>query len=190
VALERCPSGHLYDPAKHTSCPYCGVADLDFGKTHPKRPAPDYSGEEPEEMRTRPKDQAPRGGADPGATQGFYRRKLGLDPVVGWLVCIEGNDRGRDFRIRSENNFVGRSEQMDICIPGDEGISRENHAIITFDPKHNSFTLSPGNARGIVYLNGEAVHSPADLGPYFEIQMGSTRLMFVPFCGDRFQWEE
>jgi len=190
VALERCPSGHLFDPAKHTSCPYCGVADLDFQKTHPKRPVTSNGGDEPEEMRTRPKDQAPPAGADPGATQGIFRRKLGLDPVVGWLVCIEGTNRGRDYRIRSENNFVGRSEKMDISITGDEGISRENHAIITFDPKDSSFTLSPGNARGIVYLNGGAVHSSTSLSPHDEIQIGNTRLRFVPFCGsDGFQWE-
>ena len=27
--LTRCENGHLYDPARHTSCPYCSVPDLD-----------------------------------------------------------------------------------------------------------------------------------------------------------------
>lgn len=198
MALERCPNGHLYDPAKHSGgCPYCGLADvgLDFSKTHPKRPASEYGADEPEELRTRARDQPAPGGADPGATQAYYRRELNLDPVVGWLVCIEGNNKGRDYRIRSENNFVGRSEKMDICIEGDDGISRENHAVITFDPLNSSFKLSPGNARGIVYREEQidrterAVHSPVDLNPYDKIRLGRTRLLFVPFCTpDGFNW--
>ncbi len=51
----------------------------------------------------------------------------GIDAVVGWLVCVHGRNRGRDYRIRSENNTVGRSENMDICISGDDLISRERH---------------------------------------------------------------
>jgi len=189
MALERCPSGHLYDPAKHTACPYCGVSELDlFSKTSPRRPVPEPHVDEPEVMRTRPKGEKSIGGTDPGATQPFFRNKMGLDPVVGWLVCVDGRDRGRDYRIRGENNFIGRSETMSICIGGDDGISRENHAVITFDPKTSLFKLSPGDARGMVYLNGEAVYSPVDLSAHDQIQLGNSQFRFIPLCGDRFQW--
>lgn len=191
MALERCPNGHLYDPAKHSSgCPYCGVADMDFSKTHPKRPPSESGGEEREEFQTRPRDMPQSGSSDPGATRAYYQPRLGSDPVVGWLVCIEGNNRGRDYRIRAENNFLGRSEKMDICIEGDDRISRENHAVITFDPRNASFKLSPGSARGMVYLGEEAVYSPVDLKPYDKILVGSTRLCFIPFCTPSgFSWD-
>ena len=26
--LRRCENGHFYDPAKHTMCPHCGIADM------------------------------------------------------------------------------------------------------------------------------------------------------------------
>jgi len=164
------------------------VADLDFGgKTHPRRPATEAVSDEPEELRTRPKEEIPRAGGDPAATQGIYRKKMGIDPVVGWLVCVEGEDRGRDFPLRSENNFVGRSEKMDICITGDECISRENYAVITFDPLTNGFYLRPGEVRKLVFRNGHAVFEAEQLQPYDEILLGKTRLRFVPLCGDRFK---
>ena len=37
-----------------------------------------------------------------------------FDPVVGWLVCIEGATKGNDYRIHSQNNYIGRSARMDI----------------------------------------------------------------------------
>ncbi len=121
-------------------------------------------------------------------TQGIFRKKLGLDPVVGWLVCVDGSERGRDYPIRGENNFIGRSEKMDICIGGDDGISRENHAVISFDLRTSLFKLSRGDARGMVYLNGEAVYSPVDLSAHDQIQLGNSQFRFIPLCGDQFQW--
>jgi len=107
---------------------------------------------------------------------------------VGWLVCVEGADKGRDYRIRSEKNFIGRSEKMDIQISGDETISRENHAVVSFNPKNNAFKIHPGDGRGIVYLNGDDVDTPQELKPFDTVELGQTKLMFMPFCGERFQW--
>lgn len=124
-----------------------------------------------------------------GQTVGLNFKKLGIDPVVGWLVCTEGADKGRDYRIRSENNFLGRGENMHIVIQGDSTISRERHAVLSYDPKTNSFTLLPGSGRGIVHLNGEPLYQHRELSPYDEIELGNTKLMFVPFCGPKWQWK-
>jgi hypothetical protein len=126
---------------------------------------------------------------DEGLTVGYYRKTIGLDPVVGWLVCIEGSDRGRDYRLHSEKNFAGRSEKMDICIRGDDAISRENHAVISFNPRNNTFKLQPGDGRGLVYLNGDDIDASTILKPYDLIELGQTKMLFLPFCGERFQWE-
>jgi hypothetical protein len=124
-----------------------------------------------------------------GKTIGYYHQKIGIDPVVGWLVCTEGGDRGRDYRLHSEKNFIGRSENMDVCIRGDETISRENHAIISFNPKNNTFKLQPGDGRGLVYLNEEDIDVPTQIKAYDVIEVGQTKLIFVPFCGENFKWE-
>ncbi len=218
MALKRCENGHYFDPAKHTSCPSCGVQNINFEPTRKK-----------EDLRA---DAGVGGGgaagagaggaggaagagamvgsgggagggsgargaadagraraADEGKTVSLIHKKAGIDPVVGWFVCVEGVDRGRDFRIRSEKNFVGRSESMDVCIPGDETVSRENHAIVSFNPKNRQFKLHPGDSRGLVYLNGEEVDSPAPLKAGDHVELGQTKLLFVPLCGESFSWE-
>ena len=184
--LTRCNNGHYYDAQKHHACPFCGVQnlELDIQKTMAKRPS--TSGGEP--AVTRPVGGAPA--QDAGKTVGIFKRKLGMDPVVGWLVAVKGPDKGRDFRITSEKNFIGRSEAMDISIGGDESISRENHAVVSYNPKNNTFRLFPGDSKRLVYLNDEEVISSEVLSSYDTIELGETTLLFVPFCGENYQWKK
>lgn len=123
-----------------------------------------------------------------GATKRVAPKEMGVDPVVGWLVCIEGKDKGRDFRLHTERNFLGRSANQDICIPGDDTISREKHAILSFDPKKNEFWIQPGESSGLLYLNGDAVYVPAKLKDRDVIEIGQTRLAFLAFVNESFQW--
>jgi hypothetical protein len=192
VNMKRCPSGHHYDPSKHSSCPYCGVAAIDITATKPAGGAgrfPQTEGEVTLPAGGLPPGEQEGKERDEGVTVGYYRKVIGIDPVVGWLVCTDGPDRGRDYRLHSEKNFVGRSEKMDVCIRGDDAISRENHAVISFNPRNNSFKLQPGEGRGLVYLNGDDIDVPVALKPYDLIELGQTKLMFMPFCGEKFQWE-
>ena len=110
------------------------------------------------------------------------------DPVVGWLVCLEGPDRGRDFRLHTEKNFLGRSPLMDVCIPGDDTVSREKHGVIIFDPKKQVFWALPGDSSGLVYVNGEIVHSPVQMKRDDVLEVGQTKLVLIPFCGDQYSW--
>ncbi|MFN8057893.1 MAG: FHA domain-containing protein [Vicinamibacterales bacterium] len=181
MALKRCENGHYFDPGKHSSCPSCGVQNIDFSPTRPKA-----EGAPPPRPLPPPVPRA----ADEGKTVPLVRKKAGIDPVVGWMVCVAGADRGRDFRIRSEKNFIGRSETMDICVGGDETISRENHAIVSFNPKNGQFKLHPGESRGLVYLNGEEVDGPKPLAEGDKVELGQTTLMFVPLCDDTFSWDQ
>ena len=182
---KRCEQGHFYDPGKYMSCPYCGVRGLDLDETTPHRAA--VEGVAVEDTHRR--GQVVRFNRDDDETVGVLNRALGMNPVVGWLVCVGGKNRGRDYRIRAENNFIGRSQKMHICIENDEMVSRDKHAVISYNPKKNSFKLSPGESSSLVYLNGEDLDSPAELKPYDVIQLGETRLIFVPFCGDSFRWD-
>ena len=130
-----------------------------------------------------------------GGSQGTTRRIVeeqpaatGFDPVVGWLVCVEGPDRGRDFRLRTAKNFIGRAPSMDICLAGDDTISREKHAVVAFEPEERKFWLLPGDSQGLVYLNKKVVHTPIELSTDDVVKVGQTQLIFVPFCGERHQW--
>ena len=186
MSMKRCDNGHYFDSSKYSTCPSCGIQDLDIHATvihHVSQPAAASS-----EGQTVRQNQAPPSSSEAGVTVGVFRKKIGIDPVVGWLVCIEGADKGKDFRVRSERNTIGRGANMDVCISGDDGISREKHAFISYNPRKNSFLLLPGESRGIVYLNDDEVAAPMPLKAFDLIELGQTKLLFVPFCGDRFEW--
>ncbi|MFZ1889208.1 MAG: FHA domain-containing protein [Candidatus Binataceae bacterium] len=180
--MTRCSHGHFYDATKNSSCPYCGVnIDPVEGKTRrvPQTPPP---------AAARPAASAPI--AEPGATRAVYREAAtGVSPVVGWLVCVAGPDRGRDYRIHAEKNFIGRSPSMDIAIAGDESVSREKHAAVAFDPKKAQFWLLPGEASGLLYLNDQLVNTPSALKARDVLELGNTKLMFWPLCDEKFRWE-
>ena len=116
--------------------------------------------------------------------------ELSIDPVVGWLVCLTGSQKGRDFKIHSDNNYIGSSEKMDICILGDEAISRENHATIAYDSKYRKFYFAPGDGRGIVRINDKAVLMTTELKANDKVEIGNTELLFIPMCGENFDWME
>lgn len=183
---KLCQRGHYYDPSQYLSCPHCGTG-VEIKPTTPKSPGVGITDTLPP---TGSQGKPAPLGAELGRTIGVIRKKLGIDPVVGWLVCIEGADRGRDYRIHSERNPIGRSPTMDICINGDDTISRDSHAVVSFDPRRGKFRLHAGEGRGLVYLNEDPVDGSMELKPYDVIELGQTKLMFIPFCGERFQWTQ
>lgn len=183
MKLIRCERGHYYDAQQHSRCPSCGVPGLNIADDLPQAVQ-----EESDAMLTQVRGQSGPV-ADVGVTVAMVRKKIGIDPVVGWLVCVQGPEKGRDYRVRSERNGIGRGSDMAICINGDEAISRENHAFISFNPRKASFRIAPGDGRGMTYLNGEEVDVPMPLQAYDRIELGQTQLLFVPLCSDKFNWE-
>ena len=118
------------------------------------------------------------------------QQKMGLEPVVGWLVCIEGKDKGKDYKLWGRINTVGRSEKMDVCIKGDPSISKEDHARVGYDPKNNRFRVIPASSTNNIYLNDDVIDIPTRLNPYDVLEFGETKLVFIPLCSSRFNWED
>lgn len=116
--------------------------------------------------------------------------QVGFNPVVGWLVCVDGPDKGSDFRIHSQYNYIGRAMSMDICIRGDSHISNERAAIIAYDDQERIFSFGPGSGHNLVRVNGKMIINAVTLNPYDELTVGVTKLLFVPLCGERFDWNE
>ena len=88
---------------------------------------------------------------------------------------------------RANAALVDAQERLSLDF-GDEQISRENHATITFDGRHRRFYILPGQGRNLVYVNEQPVMSPQELTGGEEILLGQTKLRFVPFCGKSFDW--
>lgn len=203
MPVVQCPQGHFYDTEKNSSCPWCGVQSLDSDVTVrcasvwggaedktvaiPKAKFPDQRQEQGETVALRPHEV---GASSPdGATVAVIKKKLGIDPVAGWLVCVRGPEKGRDYRIHTEKNYLGRSDTMDIAIKGDDSISRVNHAVITYDPKKKAFRILKNEGRGLVYVNGEEIEGPVELHSYDAVEMGESLFVFIAFCSDKFDWD-
>ena len=128
-------------------------------------------------------------------TIGYYNAaepdlfEQGIEPVVGWLVVISGKMKGASINIYTGRSFIGRGDENDIVIKGDMSISRQKHAVIVFEPKAQEFLLQPGSSRELFYLNGTVVLDTVKLKAYDRIEMGQTELVFMPFCGQKFKWD-
>jgi hypothetical protein len=110
-------------------------------------------------------------------------------PVVGWLVCIEGPDKGRSYELYLKTNTIGRSYMRDVYLKNDMTISRYQ-AKIAYDERHNLFALLPAENTNPIYLNDEPVYSPGKIQAYDCIEFGKSKYVFVPLCSSRFNWKD
>ncbi len=112
-----------------------------------------------------------------------------IEPVVGWLVCIKGAEAGSSYTLKTGANRVGRLETVnDVVLAGDERVSRSEHIVITFEPKHCKFYIQLGTGRSLAYLNGALLCDSAELNERDRIELGGSTLVFVPLCGSSFDW--
>lgn len=123
-------------------------------------------------------------------TVGYYSQVLGIEPVVGWLVCIKGAYRGQSFKLKSGRNFIGRASNMDIVLAADQSVSRLRHAAVIYDPRSRSFIVAAGDARELCYLNGTLVVTSNLLKIHDVLSCGNTDLMLIPLCDEHFSWED
>lgn len=133
---------------------------------------------------------------DDDKTQSFYSvkrvgKEFSLEPAVGWLVCLKGKNIGRDYRLCTGKNYIGRSESMDVALKGEPTVSRDKHAILLFEPKQSIFLVQPGESKELAYLNDELILQPQVLKNGDIITVGEVDLLFVPLCSkDGFQWRQ
>lgn len=113
-----------------------------------------------------------------------------FDPVVGWMVCVDGPNRGKDYRLHAGNNRVGRNPKNDIYLQGDLTVSGEDNCIIGYDNRSKRFFFAAGTGKNMVYVNNEVVFNHVELHAYDVVTVGNTNLMFVPFCGEQFSWNQ
>ena len=124
-------------------------------------------------------------------TQYIHSGDIDADPVAGWLVVVNGPGRGGFRPIFVGVNSVGRDASQRISLNfGDEMISREEHAFIAYDDEARRFYLQHGGKANLVRLRKSPVLSPTELEPYDLVRIGKTTLLFIPFCGSEFAWND
>lgn len=195
MATVNCGRGHIYDSSQYKACPYCekGGTVIDFNSApssggYGGTVAPEYGMDQngrtpggtvaPDHLRK--KDQPNKTVMAGGGNGGRY-------PTVGWLVCVKGAEKGKDYRLVAKNNKIGRDPASDVYIEKDPTISGK-HAKLAYDERHNSFELIPSENTNILYLNDNPVYIPVTLSAYDCIEMGNSKFIFVPFCSEKFSW--
>lgn len=210
--LVRCEKGvHFYDKDKFDSCPFC-MADNDAGVTMTYR-EPDTTGDDldsPTVAGSAVTVPASSGNMslndaiksvtetesyeddddDMGKTISYYNTTMGIEPVVGWLIAINGPEFGKSYEIKSGRNFIGRSKDMDISLQGDDTISRNKHAIVVYEPKSRMFIAQPGESRELFYVNDKVVLNNEQIKKNDVLLLGKTKLMLIPCCDEQFCWED
>lgn len=183
ASMIMCQNGHYYDEKKYTSCPYCKQENRDLDTTVPLN-------QESVSLAGIVKAARKTVFADEDATISLSMTQKGTEPVVGWLVCIQGEEFGKSYSLKSNKNFIGRSDSSDIIIKGDNSVSREKHAVIIYEPHEKIFIAQPGESRELYYLNNKVVLNNETVQAYDILSIGKTKLLFIPLCGERFCWEE
>ena len=153
MPLGICENRHRYNKDKHgDTCPICGVVARKYK----------------EEGKTREEIEA------------MYRLPEGRH-VCGWLVCIEGVNKGRSYGIYPGKNFIGSGDGMDIQVLGDDMINKFRHAAVAYDKTKHEVTLLPGESAGLVYLEGNAAHVSQPLKEHSEIELGNSKFRYIPY---------
>ena len=165
---------------------------------------PTDSGRPDDEEHTRINTGDRTGPKDPQPAEARTEKADSMhDPVVGWLVILEGPGKGRAMQLGYGSNPIGRGEtdrlEPDSGRPkpvrvnlnfGDDQISRGEHAIVTYDPRGRKFYVQHGGGTNLTYLNDDPVLIPIELPALSHINIGNTVLRFVPLCGDAFDWQD
>ena len=213
--ITRCSNGHWYDTSTNKTCPHCKqeseklsirLNDMEEDDRTISITEVDLSlGEElgaiigssigssagsPIGSFTPPPADAIGEDEDGDKTVSFgFFGITATQPVTGWLVCMNGEEKGKDFRLHSGKNFIGRGASMDVMLVDDKTIAREKHCSIAYDPKGNSFYVSAENGN-ITYLNKEIIEEAVKIKDGDEITVGETTLQFIPFCREGRTWEK
>lgn len=97
--------------------------------------------------------------------------------VVGKLTITEGPGAGNSVNIYSGTNQIGRGDDMRVQINfGDDTISRQQHAVITYDAKNLEVRLYDGGKPGGLWINGARVTADQAVKFGDTIKLGETTL--------------
>lgn len=112
-------------------------------------------------------------------------------PVVGWLVVTAGPGRGTAREVITGMNAIGRGDGVQVQLDfGDDTISRDAHAYVTYDDEARCFFVSHGGKTNLVRLNDAPVLATQTLTHGDTVRIGATSLRFVALCGADFDWSQ
>lgn len=111
-------------------------------------------------------------------------------PPVAVLVIIDGAGKGHVRTMTYGMNPVGRDPGQRVSLDfGDPRVSREGHALLTYDSEGQRFYAQHGGGTNLTWVNGDPLLTPRELQARDRIRVGDTTLLFLPICDDAFDWQ-
>lgn len=198
VADKRCENGHFIDESWDL-CPYCpaesGEQDIPIVRparavapAEPSRPAPAAPArrdvppapvERPPMERTVAVPKLSVGGPDTVPAKRY---------VVGWLIGLNGSNRGEAFPVRIGRNVLGRDRRSDIVVSDEQASA--HHADLVFRPEERRFILMDHNSTNGTYVNEAEIEPRRDLAGKDVVRIGSQKFLFMPLVHDGFYWDD
>jgi hypothetical protein len=163
-----CNNGHQMDDS-WTDCPYC----VKTGYRASEAAIGDKTRPEVEVRSSEERANSVPDSFDPGKTVPLS--KIKRTPVVGWLVALNGAQRGEDFRLREGKNGLGSATGSEIAVH-DPAVSAR-HAIISY--RDGKFAIADLDSTNGTFLNDDT--EPVIRGELKDndvIHVGETALKF------------
>ncbi|MGE0765125.1 MAG: FHA domain-containing protein [Hyphomicrobiaceae bacterium] len=99
---------------------------------------------------------------------------------VGMLKVVDGPGKGEERPVFSGTNQMGRSSENRVPLDfGDNTISRQQHAVISYDANIKEFRIFDGGKQNPVHVNGERLSGDRALNDGDTIKIGLTTLRFA-----------
>ena len=162
MSKKTCVNGHPMEPSWNI-CPYC-----------PGSAAPPPTDERQALKKTvrevapgvaeRPDEPAPR------KTVRLSERR---SPVVGWLVDLDGQQKGEDFRIEEGKVLIGPAPDCQVRI--ENSFASEHHASLRYDS--GAYILTDLDSTNGTLVNGVPA-AKVQLKDGDRIKIGETTYMF------------
>lgn len=194
MAIISCENRHFYDDSKYSVCPYCNKTNTSYRSGNAVAFNENVTAAYYDEPIAAPRNSTVamydtrEADKDTQKTVGIYAKSMGNDYVTGWLVCIKGPEKGRDYRLHHGKNKMGRSYVNDLCVAEEVKMSRENHCVIIYDDKSNQFFLTPSEG-SLTYQGGSLVDKPVQLKTCDVFTIGDSTFEFTAFCREGRKWE-
>jgi hypothetical protein len=161
-----CPNGHVMHPS-WDACPYC----LDMQQAMARPGAPAATGMAmamPAEGQGTAIIDVKQFGGEKGRGSTDKNRE-----VCGWMVALNGQHKGEDFRLRIGKNVIGTAADCDIVLT-DKKISRK-HATIRFEG--GEFQIADLDSSNGCFVNDEKIQKH-DLIDNDMIKLGDIEFEF------------
>lgn len=184
MSIVQCPHGHFYDDEKYASCPSCQEASEEMKTVSLEAYA---ATEEIRLTREGPGSQPVRGEWDAQKTVALSEPEEPM-LIAGWLVCVKGPMRGKDYSLYAGFNRIGRNIGSDICIQDGE-VARENHCSVVYEDRAGEFYIVPGLGT-VTYLDGAVLQQAEKISEGSRISLGGSVLELAVFCKGEHVWEK